>query len=267
MTSDTPESSTRPTRGERLRQWSQRGWQLLRRTPPLVFAMAVLGLGLSTASGVLVQGIRKANDTITVTGASTERIRSDHADWSVEVSQSGSSQQASYAGLQPAVQQTLAFLRAQGIKQGELETGSVKTEKQENRDPRSGELRSTSWTTRQEIRISSTDVDRIAGVATRIGELIGQGVPLTINEPAYTYTQLAGKRVDMLAKATSDARDRARAIASEAGAHIGAITNADTGIFQITAPNSTETSDSGTYDTRTIDKDITAVMSVTFRVD
>jgi len=42
---------------------------------------------------------------------------------------------------------------------------------------------------------------------------------------------------------------------------------ADTGIFQITAPNSTETSDSGTYDTRTIDKDITAVMSVTFPVD
>lgn len=266
MTSQTPNSSTRPMR-VRLRHIGQRGWQLLRRTPPLVFAMAVLGLGLSTASGVLVQGIRKANDTITVTGASTERIRSDHADWSVELSQSGSSQQASYAGLPAAVEKTMAFLRAEGIKPDEMETGAVKSEKQENRDPRSGELRSTSWTTRQEIRISSGDVDRIATVAMRIGELIGQGVPLTINEPAFTYTQLAGKRVDMLSKATADARGRARAIASEASAHIGAITNADTGIFQITAPNSTETSDSGTYDTSTIDKDITAVMSVTFRVD
>ena len=55
--------------------------------------------------------------------------------------------------------------------------------------------------------------------------------------------------------------------ASEAGARIGAITNADTGIFQITAPNSTETSDSGSYDTRTIDKDITAVIGVSFRVE
>jgi hypothetical protein len=255
------------TRSQRLRRLAGQTWALLRRTPPLVFAMAVLGVGLSTASGVFVQGIRKANDTITVTGASTERIRSDHADWTVEVSQSGSSQQASYAGLQPALQRTLAFLRKTGIKPEELQTGSVKSEKQENRDPRSGELRSTSWTTRQEIRISSADVDRIAAVAARIGELIGEGVPLTINEPAYTYTKLADKRVDMLAKATSDARSRARAIASEAGAHIGAITNADTGIFQITAPNSTETSDSGTYDTRTIDKDITAVMGVTFRVE
>ncbi|MEY4841099.1 MAG: hypothetical protein RLZZ374_2007 [Cyanobacteriota bacterium] len=54
---------------------------------------------------------------------------------------------------------------------------------------------------------------------------------------------------------------------AEAGAGNGAITNADTGSFQITSPNSTETSDSGSYDTRTIDKDITAVMAVTFRVE
>jgi hypothetical protein len=254
-------------RGEWIGRWRDATWHLLRRTPPLVFAMAVLGLGLITASGVLVKGIRRANDTITVTGASTERIRSDHADWTLEVSQSGSSQAASYAGLQPALETTTSFLRDAGIKPEELQSGSVKTEKQEIRDPRSGDLRSTSWTSRQEIRISSADVDRIAAIASRIGQLIGQGVPLTINEPAYTYSQLAGKRVDMLAKATADARGRARAIASEAGARIGAITNADTGIFQITAPNSTETSGSGTYDTRTIDKDITAVIGVTFRVD
>jgi len=229
--------------------------------------MAVLGIGLSLASGVLVQGIRRANDTITVTGASTERIRSDHADWTVEVSQSGDSQQASYAGLQPALQTTLAFLKAQGIKADELETGAVKTDRQEVRDPRTGELRSTIWTTRQTIQIGSADVERIALVSRQIGELIGQGVPLTINAPAYTFTRLAQKRVDMLAKATRDARNRATAIAAEAGARVGPVTKVDTGIFQITAPNSTETNDSGSYDTRTIDKDITAVMAVSFRVD
>jgi hypothetical protein len=73
--------------------------------------------------------------------------------------------------------------------------------------------------------------------------------------------------VDMLAKATRDAGERARAIAREAGSRIGPITSADTGTFQITAPNSTEASNSGSYDTRTIDKDITAVLAVTFRVD
>ena len=229
--------------------------------------MAVLGLGLTSASGVLVKGIRNANDTITVTGASTERITSDYVDWSVEVTQSGPTQQASYQGLQPAVEKTVAFLKAQGVQSDEMELDSVKSEKEIVRDPRTGELRSTIWTTKQAILIGSWDVARIYKITGQIGELIGQGVPLTINEPAYTYTKLADKRVDMLAKATRDARNRARAIARQAGSGIGAITNADTGTFQITVPNSTETSGFGSYDTRTIDKDITAVMAVTFRVD
>lgn len=85
--------------GVQLQRLGQQSWQLLKRTPPLVFAMAVLGLGLAGASSVLVKGIRNASDTITVTGASTERITSDYVDWSVEVSQSGPTQQASYQGL------------------------------------------------------------------------------------------------------------------------------------------------------------------------
>lgn len=239
---------------------------LLRRTPPLVFAMAVLGIQLVIASAVLVKGMRGANDTITVTGASTERIRSDAVDWSVEVSHSGGSQQASYQGLQPAVQRSVAFLRAQGIRPEQIQLESVKSEKQELMDPRTGELRSIIWQSRQPILISSGDVERIQLISRRMGQLIGEGVPLTINPPAYTYTRLAEKRVDMLAKATRDARQRARAIAREAGSSIGALTNADTGTFQITAPNSTEANDAGSYDTRSIEKDITAVMSVTFRV-
>ena len=261
----------RPSRflpsSEKVQEWALISWTFLKRTPPLVFAMAVLGLGLTSASSVLVKGIRNANDTITVTGASTERISSDYVDWSVEVTQSGPSQQASYQVLQPAVKETVAFLKAQGIEANEMELDSVKTEKEDVRDPRTGELRSTTWTTKQAILIGSWNVDKIHRVSGQIGQLIGKGVSLTINQPAYTYTKLAEKRVDMLAKATKDAHARAQAIALEAGAGIGAITNADTGTFQITAPNSTEASDTGSYDTRTIDKDITAVMAVTFRVE
>ena len=242
-------------------------WQRLQHTPALVTAMAVLGLGLIGSSAVLVKGIRTAKDTITVTGASTERIRSDYVDWSVLVSQGGASQQQSYGALQPLVQQTQAFLLEHGLKAGEIKLGALNADKEEIRDPRTGELRQTRWTSRQTIVISSTDVDKINRLAGEIPALIGLGVPLAINEPAYTYTKLAEKRVDMLAKATKDARNRAQAIAAQADSSIGAITNADTGTFQITAPNSTEASNSGSYDTRTIDKDITAVMAVTFRVN
>lgn len=239
---------------------------LLRRTPALVFAMAVLGAGLTLAGSVAVKGLRSANDTITVTGSSTERITSDFADWTVVVSVGGDSQPAAYQALQPAVQRTVEFLKAQGIQPSEIELGNVKSEQQQVRDPRTGELRSVTWSSTQTVKVSSPNVRKVQTVAGAIAELIGQGVPLTINEPAYTYTKLAEKRVDMLAKATRDARVRAVAIAKEAGSGIGPIARADTGTFQITVPNSTEMGSYGSYDTSTIEKDITAVMGVTFRV-
>jgi hypothetical protein len=46
---------------------------------------------------------------------------------------------------------------------------------------------------------------------------------------------------------------RCSAIARELVADVGSITNADTGIFTITAPFLTKASDSVTYDTSTID--------------
>jgi hypothetical protein len=134
----------------------------------------------------------------TATGASTERIISDYVDSSVEVSQSGATQQASYQGLQPAVEQTVAILKAPGIEADEMKLDSVKSRKQEVRDPRTGVLRSTTW-----------NVAKIYKISGQIGQLISKGVPL--------------ERVDMLAKATKNAR--------------------------------------------TIEKEITAVMAMTFRVE
>ena len=86
------------------------------------------------------------------------------------------------------------------------------------------------------------------------------------SRPEFTYSKLADKRVDMLAKAAKDARIRAEAIALQAGSEVGGLKRVNTGGFQITVPNSTKVSSWGSYDTTTIKKDITAVMGVTFAV-
>lgn len=252
-------STGSPSRTERLAA-------LLRRTPPLVLPMVVLSSGLVIAGAVAVKGIRTAADTITVTGASTERIRSDFADWTVVVSGRGASQQAAYRNLQPNLERTLDFLDKQGLSANSLQLAVLESNSNDVRNRVSGALITTEWTARQPIRISSADVNLIRQVSRGIGSLVGDGVSLSIRPPAFTYTKLADKRVDMLAKATADARKRAVAIARQAGSGIGAITKADTGTFQITVPNSTDMGSYGSYDTSTIDKDITAVMGVTFRV-
>ena len=101
----------------------------------------------------------------------------------------------------------------------------------------------------------------------KISKLLGQGVMVKPSSPKFTFTKLAGKRIDMLAKATKDARIRAEAIVRETGSELGKVKKVNTGVFQITVPNSTRVSSWGSYDTTTIRKDITAVMGVTFEVN
>ncbi|WLT37153.1 SIMPL domain-containing protein [Synechocystis sp. B12] len=68
----------------------------------------------------------------------------------------------------------------------------------------------------------------------------------------------------MVAEATKDAKARAEAIASSTNSKVGAVRSAQTGVFQITSRNSTDVNDMGIYDTSSIEKDITAVVSITF---
>ena len=49
----------------------------------------------------------------------------------------------------------MAFLKAQSIEADDMELDSVKSEKQEVCDARTGELRSTTWTTTQAVLIGS----------------------------------------------------------------------------------------------------------------
>tara|TARA_Y100001978_G_scaffold191553_1_gene195768 strand:- start:260 stop:1042 length:783 start_codon:yes stop_codon:yes gene_type:complete len=244
--------------------------RLIRRTPPLVFAMAVLSLGgLIGASNVLVRGFRMVENTITVTGASTESFESDIAKWSVQVVASGNTQIDSFNKHKQSMKTTLDFLKTNGIVDGikqEVYLGPASINKNTTKNPKTNEVIRTEWITYQNIEIQSNDVYRIQEANSNITELLGKGIMVRPSSPEFTYSKLAEKRVDMLAKAAKDARVRAEAIAFQAGSQIGGLKKVNTGVFQITVPNSTQVSNWGSYDTTTIKKDITAVMGVTFAV-
>ena len=56
-------------------------------------------------------------------------------------------------------------------------------------------------------------------------------------------------------------------IAQSTGNSIGSVRSAKMGVLQITAADSTDVSDYGVYDTSTIEKDMTAVVNVSFAVN
>ena len=90
---------------------------VIRRTPPLVFAMAVLSLGgFIGASTVLVRGFRMVENSITVTGASTESFESDIAKWSVQVRATGKTQIDSFNKHKESMKETMNFLKLMELK-------------------------------------------------------------------------------------------------------------------------------------------------------
>ncbi len=248
--------------------------EIIRRTPPLVFATTVLSvgglIGFISASKILVDGLKPAVNHITVTGASTEPIESDIAKWDIKVQAEGNSQVKSYKKNQKSISKTIEFLNRNGIRSNDSQSVALlpaSTSEVKTKNSKTGEIISTKWVTTQWIEIESDDVFNIDKTYRKMSELLGQGVLVKPNRPKFTYTKLAAKRVDMLSKATKDARTRAEAIVQQAGSSLGAVKKVDTGVFQITVPNSTKVSSWGSYDTTTIKKDITAVMGVTFVVE
>jgi hypothetical protein len=115
--------------------------------------------------------------------------------------------------------------------------------------------------------------------------LIGRGIRHRSDSNRITVTGSAKKRItsdyvvwnisvtsqEPLASAAADQvagwAKRVRAFLEATGAKLGGLRGVDVGVFQVTAPNSTEVSDYGVYDTTTLRKDVSAVVNVTFALD
>ena len=85
--------------------------------------------------------------------------------------------------------------------------------------------------------------------------------------PSYLFSKLEDLKLDLLAKATANAKARAETLAAAGNAKLGSIMSASQGVFQINQPLSTETSSYGMYDTETIEKDVRCVVNVEFAVE
>lgn len=244
---------------------SQRWYARLIYPHHFVLGMTILTVGLAWTGMSVANNLRRSSDRLTVTGASTQQFKSDRATWQITINHQAPTLAEAYQAIQPDLDRTTRFLTENNVQDSEIKRGVLNSYPIFRTLPNGSNTNEVAaYRATQTITVSSENVDRIQGLSQSIGSLLIEGVSLEIMPPAYTFSKLAEQRVEMLGKATEDARQRAQAIAEKGGSQIGEITSAETGVFQITAPNSTEVSGGGSYDTSTIEKDITAVISVSF---
>lgn len=232
------------------------------------FALAVALVLSSIVIGWSYVHTKKSDQTITVTGSARKRIKSDLVIWRAGVSYQGAHPQDAYKSLQDSVPRIKQYLVSKGVPENEITISSVSSTMLHGKDSNGNETADiTGYSLHQELMVRSADVDRIEKISREATELIQQGILLESSAPEYYYTKIADLKIDMLAEASKDAKVRAQQVASSTGSSIGSVRQARMGVMQITAADSNEVSDSGINDTSSLDKDITAVVNVSFSVD
>ena len=89
---------------------------------------------------------------------------------------------------------------------------------------------------------------------------------MCIRDRSYDYSKLPELKVSLLEKASNDAKNRAASMLKATHNSVGKIQSVRMGVYQITPVNSTDVSDMGINDTSSIDKKVTAVANVSFKI-
>ena len=238
-------------------------------TRNFLFGLA-LCIGLIASTNVLAKTYRdvRSNKTIRVKGFAEDKITSDTAIWRASVSTQGADLKTAYNKLQTDQELVLEFLSKNGIPRETVGISPVsKMPKYKINDKGYATNEQIGWELSKNYAIESKNVYLVNNIAKNISSLLSKGVSISSFSPEYYFSKLDGLKIDLLAKATANAKERAKALAENSESRVGHLISASQGVFQITRPNSTNVSNYGSYDTSTINKAVKAVVTVRYGVD
>ncbi len=207
----------------------------------------------------------RSSDGITVTGTAKTTATADNAVWVLNVSLSSPTVATAVNKVDADVAALSQYLTKGGIPADALTLGAVATFANEEYSNGNATGRILSYRATREVTVRSTDVQLVAKLSQGIGSLLATGINANNYGPQYYISNLPELRPQLMAEAMKDAKVRAEALTKAVGGNIGSLVNVKAGPIQITTPDSTMTADYGAYDTSTIEKTVTATVSVTFK--
>lgn len=236
----------------------------------IVFSVCTIAISLVASFGLhgwLWSHRPVTTEGLTVTGSVKKSVVADLAKWTASFSH-----RADLMNVQEVMTQSeedrrklKEFITKLGIDEASIHFQPLQTSPIYEQLPGYGMTQNvTGYIVSQEVRVESTDLDKVDSLASKVKEIVALGVVPDNQRTEYFYTKLNELRPQLFAEATEDAKVRAVAIAKGTGVVVGDLTAARTGVIQVTPPNSMDISDYGAYDLSTKDKEITATVSVTF---
>jgi hypothetical protein len=215
--------------------------------------------------------VRPVERSIRVTGSAKRRIVSDLIEWNATVSAEAKDKLAAYRKVHTDVEATVAYLKAQGVPEGNIFPDSAVVEEQYTTvvegkgEERIERQELVGYVARQAITVRSNDVQRIERMSRQVTDLLEKDIAVMSGAPAYYFTKLGELKIEMLSEASKDARTRAEnMLRSAGGASLARLKDADMGVININPANSSATSWEGNNDTSSLEKDIIAIVHVSY---
>ena len=229
----------------------------------VIIALA-LGVGLTQVGSGFAT---RAGNGITVTGSAKTSAVADNAVWTLSVSLSSPTVGAAVKKVDSDVAALSSYLTQGGIEADALTLGPVATFANEEFVNGNSTGRILSYRATRDVTVRTKDVQLVSKLSQGIGSLLETGINVNNYGPQYYISNLPELRPELMSEAMKDAKLRAESLTKAVGGSLGTLVNVKAGPIQITTPDSTMTADYGAYDTSTINKTVSATVSVTFNTN
>jgi len=201
----------------------------------------LLALGLIVAGWVLgaqIKATRLSDRYVTVKGLVERKVKSDLAIWPLNYKEAGDDLASVYAKTEADKKAILQFLTEQGIQSSEIELGVVRVVDTQANEYGGGNRAPRRYIVEQQVTVRTSRVDQVAAAAQKTMPLLQKGIVLSSNPGQgliYRFNGLNSIKPDMITEATRNARAAADRFASDSGSRVGAIRQANQGVFSILA--------------------------------
>jgi len=219
---------------------------------------------ISATIGAVAYYNKDASNSLSVTGSAKQDVISDSAKFTGDFSRivKISNLKSGYNQMSGDLAIVKDFLKEQGIDDTKVTISTVSM--YENYNYNQNYQTEKEYTLKQQVEVSTSDVNQITSLAKQTQNLINKGVIFSNNPVEYYYTGLPELRVSLLSAAITDAKARAEKMAEATGKKVGDLKSAASGVVQVLSTNSLDVSDYGTYDTSKINKTVTVTVRAAF---
>ena len=208
----------------------------------IIIASAVV-LSAMVLAAAYTQRSRAMTGTIAVTGLGETEFTSDIIVINGSIETENYDAAEGYRKLEQNRNDVISFLVAKGVDVEAINFTMPSTYKLSESVYEDGNYigsRFAGYNLSQSFSIESNNVEAVENAARELPSLLAKGISIEVYNPQYYFSNLESVKLDLIAAAAADARERALKIAENSDAELGNLAMSRAGVFQITAATGDE---------------------------